>query len=1245
MWQIDRRWLVQTAVGETEECTTLDLSRFRCLVLLGAAGAGKTTEARRLVNKEQLSGSSVRECRLAEYADTATDLFQHLARSAENTSNTTIFYLDALDEAMIPNRRCWIGVRDWIKKTLEDTGRSVRITCRSAVWPHQLSTVMSESAGKGSFVQALLQPLRDDDIVVAAESEGVSYSHFWAQLKAARAQNLAMQPLALRMLLRLYRNGGRLPSTLRELFAEGLRTLATDAPERIDIGTGLNLSPNDLLKAAEPVACYMVLTGRETITLGDEESPHHLNRGDIVDVGEGQPSIETLRDLGSSGLCDSALPTSFRFGHRQFAEYLAARRLATLLPHQARGLLASPAGWRAGVAGPLRETASFTAMFNSDVAAWLAEWDPEVVGLSDVADHELRRRAMLGLFDRFRRGHLTDVQIGHDGIELRGFQYEGAEVELRPVLRERGDRCEDVLECAISLIESWNLSSMSDDLADLVCDGAAPLQSRVAAGYALLKCGTDAARKQLKQLLPDPAGDDRDELRGIALQCNWPDRLPVRELLDALKVESTPSFYGAYREFLWKLDKCGFAAAGDVAQGLRWAKTRCSDLGSIDVASRLATRIAHTALWELDDADVAAELVSLLRQWAARHQSPLAPLPTDSLKPPSQPVSALNTPLHTNQMIRRRLIDLLAESLESPNEMRTLSHITPEFSNAGDFLWLLDRACDDGRTVIARQNYLQITRFLPWWSTSENVDAWLRVCEIEPVKTVLGNEKSIELGSEKAVRLRRDWNTLRDIERVPKDSTIDPPPSTRVLNTLHLAETKDIRFFSSLCRELTLEPTSTHYKGERLLTKTPGWQAADGTTQDRIVEAARKYLSDPAIESESLQKVPVNRLLIGGLEAMWLVLERDPAWLASRGESWWQGWCCYILRQLVPNLVGETTELKQTLLGILNRGAPLSVSREIERISTSDETDLADTLPGLFHLLLGEPNAELDRTLCQMLGAGEIRLGSVASVAQFILTRAPEDAVPVCVRILEASKEDLDDEGAEHVAVSLLRTRIGDSWNAVKTFVASDDERSRRVLATFACGQAEGFPDSISRDQLGDFVGLLLQLFPPEDDPHREGVHTVEPHDEARALRDRLIGHLGNLDDPDAVDALRRLEQRFGRRYPWLRRPRARAERASRLSRWCPLPLEAVANVFRNSRSRLIRSDDEVLEGIEFALDQYAESIRLEGRDSVEDLWNTPRGQPPSHKSEEHVSSKLCDVVRVYFRDYAITTDREVQRG
>ena len=496
------------------------------------------------------------------------------------------------------------------------------------------------------------------------------------------------------------------------------------------------------------------------------------------------------------------------------------------------------------------------------------------------------------------------------------------------------------------------------------------------------------------------------------------------------------------------------------------------------------------------------ELVSLLTQWAVHHQSPLAPLPTDLFEPASEQAVELNAPLHINQVIRRRLIDLLAESIESSDDMRTLSYVTPGFLNAGDFLWLLDRGSDDGRTMTARQNYLTLTQFFPWRSKSENVDAWLQVCETEPVKTILGNERSIELGSERAIRLREDWETCKDLERTTGDLMVDPPPSTRVLNALHLAETKDFRHFRNICRELTLEPTSTHYKSKRFLTKTPGWQAADTKTQNRIVEVARKYLSDPVIISESLQEVPSDTLLIGGLEAMWLVLDRDPVWLTSRSESWWQSWCWYILRHLVPNMIDESRKPKQKVLGILNKVAPLSVSREIVRISSSDETGFDDRLSGLLDLLRGESNAELDRALCQMLGAGRIRLGGVASVAPFILTRVPEDAVPVCLRILEVSAEDLNDVRAEHVAVSLLRTRIGDSWIAVKTFVTSHGERGRRVLGTFACDMGEGFSDSMSRVQLGDFAGLLLQLFPPERYPPKKGVHAVEPHDEACKLRD-----------------------------------------------------------------------------------------------------------------------------------------------
>ena len=75
----------------------------------------------------------------------------------------------------------------------------------------------------------------------------------------------------------------------------------------------------------------------------------------------------------------------------------------------------------------------------------------------------------------------------------------------------------------------------------------------------------------------------------------------------------------------------------------------------------------------------------------------------------------------------------------------------------------------------------------------------------------------------------------------------------------------------------------------------------------------------------------------------------------------------------------------------------------------------------------------------------------------------------------------------------------------------------------------------------------------------------------------------------------------------------------------------------------MIRSEDDVVDGVEFALKKYAFALRGDGGDGVEDLWNTASGAVPTPKSEKHVSSKLCAVVRSYFQDYAIAADREVE--
>ena len=181
------------------------------------------------------------------------------------------------------------------------------------------------------------------------------------------------------------------------------------------------------------------------------------------------------------------------------------------------------------------------------------------------------------------------------------------------------------------------------------------------------------------------------------------------------------------------------------------------------------------------------------------------------------------------------------------------------------------------------------------------------------------------------------------------------------------------------------------------------------------------------------------------------------------------------------------------------------------------------------------------------------------------------------------------------------------------------------------------------RGSLRELTGILIELFPPDTDPDLEGADMVTSDESVRTLRSRLISYLGSLENAEAVAVLRELEDRFGARHPWLRRPRSEAERALRLSRWSPFPVDVVASVLGTDTRRLVRSEDDVVDGIEYALEKYAAALRGDAGDSVEDLWNTAKGEMPTPKAEEHVSSKLCAAVRAYFRKYAVAADREVE--
>ena len=447
-----------------------------------------------------------------------------------------------------------------------------------------------------------------------------------------------------------------------------------------------------------------------------------------------------------------------------------------------------------------------------------------------------------------------------------------------------------------------------------------------------------------------------------------------------------------------------------------------------------------------------------------------------------------------------------------------------------------------------------------------------------------------------------------------------------------------MRYFPNLCWELTLD---THYGFRRFLTNTPGWRDADAETRIRIVKVAKRYLSVEAIAEECLSHLSPNGIPVGGLDAMWLVLDCDPDWLKSRPESWWAEWSRYILWGSILNLHGKPNDPKRKLATLLNNAAASSVRREVRRLLSIDGTDgQCVQLSHALDLLAGQSNRDLDEALCEALRTGAVREQDIVSVVGFVLTRAKDLALPTCLRILENAAGHQGKSPAERVAVGLLRKCPGASWTEVKAYLVSDRDRARRVLEAFADDMFHE-PLAMSTPQSGELAGMLLDLFPPESDSDEGGM--VGPIDPVNSFRVQLINCLDRLHDEESLDVFRRLEQQFGDRYPWLEDARIHATRNYRLSRWSPFPGDVIADVMDAETRRLLRSDEDVVDGIEYALEQYADGLRRDGTASVEDLWNTAKDAAPSPKREKHVSGKLCGVVRSYFRDYAVAADREVE--
>ncbi len=214
--------------------TLEQLSDKLCLILLGSAGAGKSTTLSEYKNK-LLQESTQPENPAVIWIDfkiVAADVQfirelllkrQKFTQWYYGERNLTII-LDGLDEGIL--RIDKIGktilgeLRDTMKEKRGTKQLQLIISCRSAAWSNDLQNHFLNDLFPGQVSVYQLAPLRQNDIRLAAKNDKVNADQFFQEVAKRGFIPAVRTPISLFFLLEKYSKTSELPTNFEELWEE-----------------------------------------------------------------------------------------------------------------------------------------------------------------------------------------------------------------------------------------------------------------------------------------------------------------------------------------------------------------------------------------------------------------------------------------------------------------------------------------------------------------------------------------------------------------------------------------------------------------------------------------------------------------------------------------------------------------------------------------------------------------------------------------------------------------------------------------------------------------------------------------------------------------------------------------------------------------------------------------------------------------------------------------------------------------
>jgi len=1243
----------------TGQIENKDLKRFdqiadtQCLVLLGEPGIGKSTS----LEAEYSDSENSLLVKVISVSSSDTRFIQEVfqnerilswKRSGEGTFE---LILDGLDEAMSSIH----GLSELLVQELSrlplDRLR-LRIACRTAVWPQLLEGNLRSFFDEPSLAKYELAPLTREDVRLAIEAEvpGVA-DHFIEEVDRVEAVSLAIQPITLQMLINIYRQDQQLPATKREVFERGLQHLSQETPERRS-SQPHRVAGLDRFNVASRIAAITVFSYRYAIFTGADVGK--IPEGAItipemltgLEDGQGM-NEESVRQTLNSGLFSSRGDELLGFAHMTYAEFLAAEFLdrQQIPTQQAMCLLRHPTDPSGRIVPQLSDTAAWLATMNSGLFSALLESDPHILLASDLQSlGENSRKLLVEKLLILLDNESIDLDIWVVYKHFSKLNHPRLAEQLKSYINQVGED-KRVRSVAIDVAEACQIRDLQEDLLRVALDTNEPYWLRTNAAHAVVRIGDEEERTRLLPLAVGSGVDDpNDELKGIALKAVWPTCLSTAELIQHLSAPKKEHLFGSYWSFLGYYLPENIQLS-DLPILLPWLSTLPPVHEMWSAFTKLYEKVFMKSIENISQPYILPSLA----------QTVIERMRIDYDIVSGYGNVDLHAALTEKPETRRSFVKVIIEEMECTSE--DLDHLvysgTPIILS-DDLTWILDELkasqSDDTKrrwaTVIHSLFKMYGFKERPWLP-----DLIIKTSQEEEILAQVFSQmlRTIDIESEEAAELKRKYEErkkwLKTVQERPK---IKPPPDERIRDLLDSFESGNLDAWWRLIRELTLTPESRSYGNAHHvnLTTFPGWNSANQTTKERIIDAAKVYVENgDTKQKEWMGTTKYFPSVIAGCQALFLLALEDTGSFDEFAESVWRKWTPTVVWHS-SFFASDNGEKYRDLLGRVAKKAPDEFRGTLINLIKKEDDEHGNVYSlRYFRHCMDRTTAE---SLLTVVREASLKAGSCGDILEELLRYGYPDAKDYAESLITSDRLD-NEEGrklATESASALIEFSEDAGWEVIWPLFHEDAEFGRNVVQSvthYGRNDQSGILQKLSAAQLADLFRWMVVQYPYRE--RRREAGSVSPEESAEDFRNAIISHLRDNGTPESVAAIETLIPDFPE-LGWLKRTVLNARNVELRKTWIPPTPEEIIQLISDSKKRLVRSADELMEVVIETLQQIDEKLQGETPASPA-LWNEKKKGKELvkrwHKDENDFSDWIKIELEERLTNQGIVLNREVE--